>query len=321
MTGQQTPYDAPGRPLRTVDVPGCALAVSAVPPARPGLPPAVMVHGLGGSTQNWAELMAELDGDVDAEAVDLPGFGHSAPPDDGDLSISGHVRAVIGYLEAAGRGPVHLFGNSLGGAVAVRLTALRPDLVRTLTLISPALPELPPQRTALPTGLLGVPGVLRLFGRLTAGQSVEQRTAGLFDLVYGEPGLIPQERRAAAVQEYQRRMDLPYGTDVLVRSARGIVRAYTERGGEALWRQAERVRVPVLLVYGLKDKLVSYRSARRACLAFPDARLLVLPDSGHVAMMEHPVQVARAFRELLARPAAAGSVDGEGDGLLMAAQP
>lgn len=302
MSGQrQTPYETPRRPLRTVAVPGCTLAVSSVEPRRPGLPPAVLVHGMGGSTQNWAELMAELSGDVDAEAVDLPGFGHSAPPDDGDLSVSGHVRAVAACLEAAGRGPVHLLGNSLGGAVAVRLAALRPDLVRTLTLISPALPEVPPQATAVPTGLLAVPGVPWLLGRLTAGQSVEQRAAALLDLVYGDPALIPQERREVAVEEYRRRMDLPYATDVLVRSARGIVRAYTERGGQSLWRQAERVRVPVLLVYGLRDRLVSYRSALRACRAFPDARLLVLPDAGHVAMMEHPARVARAVRELVAQ--------------------
>ncbi|MGA5700885.1 alpha/beta fold hydrolase [Peterkaempfera bronchialis] len=317
---QQAPYRAPEHPLRTVAVPGCTLAVGAVEPRRPGLPPAVLVHGLGGSTQNWADLMAELSGEVHAEAVDLPGFGHSAPPDDGDLSVSGHVRAVVSYLESADRGPVHLFGNSLGGAVAVRLAALRPDLVRTLTLVSPALPEIPPQPTALPTGLLAVPGVPRLFERLTTGQSVERRTAGLFELIYGDPALIPQERREAAVQEYRRRMDLPYAMDVLARSARGIVRAYTERGGQSLWRQAERVRAPVLLVYGLKDKLVSYRSARRACLAFPDARLLVLPDSGHVAMMEHPQQVARAFRELLAETGSAAE-RAAGRGELTDAQP
>ena len=320
MTGQrQLPHEVPEHPLRTVTIPGCALAVSATQPGRAGLPPAVLVHGLGGSTQNWAELMAELHDDVAAEAVDLPGFGHSAPPDDGDLSVSGHVRAVIAYLETTRRGPVHLFGNSLGGAVAVRLAALRPDLVRTLTLVSPALPEVPPQRTALSTGLLAVPGVPRLFEELTAGQSIEQRTAGLFDLIYGDPALIPRQRREAAVREYQRRLDLPYARNVLARSARGIVRAYTERGAGSLWRQAEQVKAPVLLVYGLRDKLVSYRSARRACLAFPDARLLVIPDSGHVAMMEHPLRVARAFRRLLAETA--DPAEPEGRGSLSVNQP
>ncbi|MDQ0310472.1 pimeloyl-ACP methyl ester carboxylesterase [Kitasatospora herbaricolor] len=301
--------------VRTVEIPGAVLAVSG--PAGTGsrdggqLPPALFVHGLGGSSDNWTELMDELSDLVDGEALDLPGFGRSAPPADGNLSLSGHVRAVIGYLEASGRGPVHLFGNSLGGAVAVRLAALRPDLVLSLTLISPALPELPPQRTAWPTGLLAVPGVPALMRRMPSnGRSVEDATEGLLRLVYGDVAAVPEARRAAAVAEYRRRTGLPYAMQVMVGSARGIVSAYTERGEQSLWRQAEQVRVPVLLVYGLKDKLVSYRSARRACAAFADARLLVLPESGHVAMMEYPARVARAARELLAEvsagPATAG---------------
>lgn len=294
---QQAIADGLG-PERTVTVPGAELAVRGPVPGTAGLPPALFVHGLGGSSDNWTELVAELSGELSAETVDLPGFGSSAPPLDGNLSISGHVRAVIGYLEATRRGPVHLFGNSLGGAVAVRLAALRPDLVRSLTLISPALPELPPQRTAWPTGLLAVPGVPALLGR--ARGDVDQATRALLMLVYGDPAAVPVTQWDRAVAEYQRRSGLPYALAALAGSARGIVSAYTERGEQSLWRQAAQVKVPVLLVYGLRDKLVSYRSARRACEAFADSRLLVLPESGHVAMLEHPEQVARAVRELLA---------------------
>ncbi|MFF4339893.1 alpha/beta fold hydrolase [Kitasatospora sp. NPDC001540] len=299
MSASQHPLAAL-EPHRTVEVPGAALAVSRHSAPREDLPPALFVHGLGGSADNWLELLDLLADDVDGEAVDLPGFGHSAPPLDGNLSVSGHVRAVIGYLEETGRGPVHLFGNSLGGAVAVRLAALRPDLVRSLTLISPALPELPPQRTAWSTGLLAVPGVAELVRRRGSAADPETATADLLGLVYADPAGIPAHRRARAVAEYRRRSALPYALGVLVGSARGIVSAYTERGEQSLWRQAEQVTAPVLLVYGLKDKLVAYRSARRACAAFRDARLLVLPDSGHVAMLEHPEPVARAVRELLA---------------------
>ncbi|MFD9594856.1 alpha/beta fold hydrolase [Kitasatospora sp. NPDC059973] len=289
--------------VRTVGTAGAELAVHrAGGEAAGGREQALFVHGLGGSAANWTALMERLAGLVDGEAVDLPGFGHSAPPADGDLSVSGHVRAVTGYLEATGRGPVHLFGNSLGGAVAVRLAALRPDLVRSLTLISPALPELPPQRTAWPTGLLAVPGLPALLGRLPSnGRSPEDATEGLLRLVYGDPRSLSPAARAEAVAEYRRRTAVPHAMRALTGSARGIVSAYAERGEQALWRQAERVTAPTLLVYGLRDKLVSYRSARRACAAFGDARLLVLPDSGHVAMMEHPERVARAVRELLAR--------------------
>jgi pimeloyl-ACP methyl ester carboxylesterase len=294
--------------LHELQVAGSPLFAEAQPPRRTGLPPALFVHGLGGSTRNWELLMAELAGTVDGHALDLPGFGQSPPPDDADLSLDAHMRAVVDFIELTGRGPVHLFGNSLGGAVVTRLAALRPDLVRTLTLISPALPELPPQKGAWPTALLALPGAAGVIRRASRGRAVEQQTRALMELCYGDPGRIPPERRELMAAEYRRRAQVPYALDVLSRSARGIVRAYTDFGAQGLWRQAERVTAPTLLVYGLRDKLVGYRMARRASLAFGDSRLLVLPLAGHVAMMEYPELVADRFAEFLTEVGSGDSV-------------
>lgn len=291
---------ADGEELRSVALPGLTLTVRARPGARAGLPPALYVHGLGGSSQNWSPLMPLLADLVDGEAVDLPGFGDSPPPDDGNYSVTGHARAVIRLLDAGGRGPVHLFGNSLGGAVATRVAAVRPDLVRTLTLISPALPELRAQRTAWPTVLLAVPGVASLFAKLSRDWTPEQRVRGVLSLCYGDPGRVTDEGFLHAVEEMERRLELPYFWDAMARSSRGIVDAYTLGGQHGLWRQAERVLAPTLLVYGGRDQLVSYRMARKAAAAFRGSRLLTLPEAGHVAMMEYPETVAQAARELIA---------------------
>ncbi|MFJ7332302.1 alpha/beta fold hydrolase [Streptomyces sp. NPDC101116] len=298
---------AEGERLRSVELPGVTLTMRSRPPAREGLPPALYVHGLGGSSQNWSALMALLDGTVDGEALDLPGFGDSPPPDDGNYSVTAHARAVIRYLDASGRGPVHLFGNSLGGAITTRVAAVRPDLVRTLTLVSPALPEIRVQRTAVPTGLLAVPGVALLFTRLTRGWTAEQRVRGVMALCYGDPGRVSAEGFRNAVQEMERRQRLPYFWDAMARSARGIVNAYTLGGQQGLWRQAERVLAPTLLVYGGRDQLVGFRMAQKAARAFRDSRLVTLPDAGHVAMMEYPETVATAFRELLDEAGGSGT--------------
>ena len=292
--------DPDGEELRSVALPGLSLTVRSRPGARAGLPPALYVHGLGGSSQNWSALMPLLADLVDGEAVDLPGFGDSPPPDDGNYSVTGHARAVIRLLDASGRGPVHLFGNSMGGAVATRVAAVRPDLVRTLTLVAPALPELRAQRTAWPTALLAVPGVAGLFARLSRDWTAEQRVRGVLSLCYGDPGLVTDEGLRHAVEEMERRLELPYFWDAMARSSRGIVDAYTLGGQHGLWRQAERVLAPTLLIYGGRDRLVSYRMARRAAAAFRGSRLLSLPDAGHVAMMEYPETVAAAARELIA---------------------
>ncbi|MFD5104208.1 alpha/beta fold hydrolase [Streptomyces cinereoruber] len=291
---------ADGEELSSVALPGLSLTVRSRPGTRPGLPPALYVHGLGGSSQNWSALMPLLADVVDGEAVDLPGFGVSPPPEDGNYSVTGHARAVIRLLDSEGRGPVHLFGNSLGGAVATRVAAVRPDLVRTLTLVSPALPELRAQRTAWPTALLALPGVSSFFARLTRDWTAEQRVRGVMALCYGDPGQVTDEGFLHAVEEMERRLELPYFWDAMARSSRGIVDAYTLGGQHGLWRQAERVLAPTLLVYGARDRLVSFRMARRAATAFRGSRLLTLPDAGHVAMMEYPETVAQAARELIA---------------------
>ncbi|MFE9255531.1 alpha/beta fold hydrolase [Streptomyces sp. NPDC006879] len=290
---------AEGEQLRSAALPGLTLTVRSRPPVRPGLPPALFVHGLGGSSQNWSALMPLVEELVDCEAIDLPGFGDSPPPADRDYSVTAHARAVIRHLDASGRGPVHLCGNSMGGAVATRVAAVRPDLVRTLTLISPALPELRVQRSAVPTALLALPGAAPLFARLTRDWSAEERTRGVTALCYGDPARVTPEGFRHAVEETERRMALPYFWEAMSRSSRGIVDAYTLGGQHGLWRQAERVLVPTLLVYGGRDRLVSYRMARRAAAAFCRSRLLTLPDAGHVAMMEYPERVAAAFRDLL----------------------
>ncbi|KOY59744.1 MULTISPECIES: alpha/beta fold hydrolase [unclassified Streptomyces] len=290
---------AEGEQLRTAVLPGLELAVRSRPPRRTDLPPALFVHGLGGSSTNWSDLMLQLEDTVDGEALDLPGFGWSPPPADRDYSVTALARAVIRHLDADGRGPVHLFGNSLGGAVSTRVAAVRPDLVRTLTLVSPALPELRVQRSAVPTALLAVPGMASLFVRLTRGLTAEERTRGVTALCYGDPSRVTPEGFGHAVAEMERRMALPYFWEAMTRSSRGIVDAYTLGGQHGLWRQAQRVLAPTLLVYGGRDQLVSYRMAQKAAASFRGSRLLSLPEAGHVAMMEYPEVVANAFRELL----------------------
>ncbi|MFJ9806687.1 alpha/beta fold hydrolase [Streptomyces sp. NPDC101158] len=309
-TRSRTVGIADGEELRSVALPGLTLTVRARPGERPGLPPALYVHGLGGSSQNWSALMPLLADLVDGEAVDLPGFGDSPPPDDGNYSVTGHARAVIRLLDAAGRGPVHLFGNSMGGAVATRVAAVRPDLVRTLTLVSPALPELRAQRSAWPTALLALPGVASLFARLSRDWTPEQRVRGVLSLCYGDPGRVTDEGFRHAVEEMERRLELPYFWDAMARSSRGIVDAYTLGGQHGLWRQAERVLAPTLLVYGGRDQLVGYRMARRAAAAFRGSRLLTLPDAGHVAMMEYPETVAAAVRGLITDAAHQAAAEG-----------
>lgn len=265
-------------------------------PAADDGEPALFVHGLGGASSNWTDLMALLAGRLNGWALDLPGFGRSAPPGDGSYALSTHVRAVVRLLEESGRGPVHLFGNSLGGAVATRVAARRPDLVRTLTLVSPALPSLARNKGADPRlPLLLLPGLSTLATRAMARRTPQERAEAVIALCYGDPAAVPEQRRREAIDEVARRAGLAHADTAFTGSLRGLVGTYLERGRRNLWQQAGTVRAPTLLVWGTEDRLVDVALAPRALAAFPSSRLVVLAGVGHVAQLEQPETVARAF--------------------------
>lgn len=259
--------------------------------------PTVLVHGLGGSALNWVPLMEQLKDVAVSVAVDLPGFGLSPPPRDGDYTPRGHARTVAATIEEWCRrreidGPVHVMGNSMGGAVAVQLASQRPDLVSSLTLISPALPSVRVGRGNAHLPVVAVPGVGESLVRRYAAVPAAQRVQATLDACTTDPARIPSELREALVAETVYRDDVPYAADAFLRSLRGLLATFADPGPRRPWRLVRRVHQPVLAIYGADDVLVDPRGAARAAREFPDAEVTLLDDCGHVAQMEHPEVVA-----------------------------
>lgn len=253
---------------------------------------AVMVHGLGGQSTNWTDLMGLLAPDREIWAPDLPGFGSSPPAADGDYSLSAFTAVVERVVETMSA-PVDLFGNSLGGAVCVRLAARRPELVRSLVLTSPALPDLRPRRHTVGVPAVAIPGLGEQLWRKVAALPPQRQVQAMIELNFGDPTVVSPTRRAEAIRDYERRRELPYAGEVLSGSARGLMKAFLETGATGLWRQASSLRCPTLVFYGGRDRLVNPRRARRAARAVPHARIVMLPRAGHVAQLEAPTLVAR----------------------------
>ncbi|MEU4119165.1 alpha/beta hydrolase [Kitasatospora sp. NPDC028055] len=275
------------------------LAAAYTPGTAPAADTAVFLHGLGGWTDNWAALIDQLCGSVHCLALDLPGYGRSAPPPGGLVTVEGQSAAVAAHLDRAGHRRIHLVGNSLGGLTALHIAAHRPELVASLTLLAPVLPALPSPQ-ALRAALLALPGAPRLYARLLADQSPDRQLDDLYRLIYADPTRVSPEMRAAEARERLRRSELPYAGGMLPAGMRAVVRTSLRRGAASPWHQAGRITAPTLLVYGREDRLVPFRLAPRAYAAFRDARLLTLPDTGHVAMQERPAPVAAALRALIA---------------------
>jgi pimeloyl-ACP methyl ester carboxylesterase len=286
-------------PREDVHVANGTLSLRHAAPLDPGTAePALFVHGLGGNATNWTDLMALLRDHVDGIAVDLPGFGWSPPPRDGDYSLRRSAASLADLVAQRFDGrPVHLFGNSMGGAIAVQLAARHPHLVRTLTLVSPALPKVGVRRSNVHLPVIAAPGLGATLMRRYLTLEPDFRARATIDVCFADPTSVPVDRMNEAVQEVRRRDALPYVADSFVQSLRGLLATYLDRGEERPWRLAERIDCPTLLVYGRVDKLVDPIHAHTK--AFPDVRVLVLPHAGHVAQIEQPVLVADSWRDLL----------------------
>ena len=261
---------------------------------------AVYIHGLGGSSTNWTELMELLSPDVYGIAMDLPGFGQSPPPHQGDYKLTPHADIVAHLIrDQVGNRPVHIFGNSMGGATAVQLAARHPMLVKSMTLVSPALPELMPRSSNIHMPLTAIPGVGERLMRRMMKRDVEWRVNMSMSICYADMSRIDPRRMADQVAEARERDKLSHTADASLLTLRALISTYLDYSQGSPWKLARGIKVPVLLIYGRDDKLVNARAAFRATREFPNARVMVVPDSGHVTQMEHPRLTAQAWRELV----------------------
>jgi pimeloyl-ACP methyl ester carboxylesterase len=289
-------------PGRMVDLGGGEQVHLAEPPSpgTSGRDLVLCVHGMTGAATNWTDLMAELAPDFDCAAVDLPGSGSSPPPAKrSGYSVRALAVTVIRLIEVLGRGRVHLVGNSMGGAISIRVAASRPDLVKTLTLISPVLPDRRPHRSTAHFPILTLPIVGEWLTRRWARVPAENRVAGVYSTCYYDPAALHPDRFAQEVTALRRRDELGYGVASLVGAARTLVAETLAPRPLSLWRAAERVEAPTLVLFGSHDRLVSPALAVPAARTFRNAQVEVLPHIGHIGQMERPDLVAARFREMV----------------------
>jgi pimeloyl-ACP methyl ester carboxylesterase len=239
------------------------------------MPPAIFIHGLGGCWQNWLENIPRLAQERRVLALDLPGFSESEMPRE-KITISGYANTVVKWARAVGIDePVDVIGNSMGGFIAAEIGINHADFARRIVLSSAA----------------GI-SITNLRRRpvLTSARVIAAATN--FALAKREwmvkrPGL--RHRILAYVFRHPSRIapDLAYNLMTGAGSP-GFLDALDALTDYDFRDRLEDVKVPVLLIWGREDNLVPVEDADEFERRIPNARKVILEDTGHVPMLERP---------------------------------
>ncbi len=256
------------------------LARTTTPGPGPGVPVVVLLHAFPLDRSVWDDVVPLLAARCRVVAVDLPGLGASpVPADEPDLDVA--VRGVVAALdEEDAASSAVVVGLSTGGYVAARMVGLAAErvaglgLLGTTTRVGP--PDDPDERRATASQVLGAEGLDAVMGSVDEGLSEAARR--------DRPDLVERVRSSIAAQR-------PEGVAWVARAL-----AARHDTTDALVGFPG----PVLLLFGEHDAATPPDvRGRELHDARPDARLVVVPGSGHLTALEAPEAVAAAVLELV----------------------
>ncbi|MFF2658484.1 alpha/beta fold hydrolase [Kitasatospora sp. NPDC058032] len=247
--------------------------------------PVLLIHGLARSLEDWSEQHRLLGEGHRVISLDLPGFGGSERLP-GPTTLPALAAAVRAFLDEVGvREPVRVAGNSLGGAVAMRLAVDAPDRVHSLLLAGSA------GFGREVTAALRILAV-RPLGRMLLSRPGRSAVARAERAIFHDPSFATTAR----IEHALRLADRPGAADAMLEVLADLG---SPRGAHEAWRRTLLAGVgalglPVFVVWGDRDRVLPARHLAAARVALPKARTRLFRATGHMPQIER----AEDFAEL-----------------------
>ncbi|HYI46508.1 MAG TPA: alpha/beta hydrolase [Actinomycetota bacterium] len=253
-------------------------------------PEMILVHGLGGSVQNWFAVAPGLAENYRVTAVDLVGFGRTPRPEGRSAKVRDNRLVLDRFVDEVAGGSSILVGNSMGGAISILEAAQEPDKVAALVLVDPAVPY--------PAGQEADPVVAMTFGTYMMDNAEELVTAYLtqvgpeaavrttMELCCVDADRVPAEVLDAQIELMKERSEMEWANGSMVEAARSLLELNANE--DDFFAAVKAITAPTLLVHGDSDRLIPLTAAQQLANIRPDWRFEVFADTGHVPQLETP---------------------------------
>ena len=247
----------------------------------PGDAPVILLlHGFGGDKDNWTRFAGTLTDRYRVVAPDLPGFGESARHGDWDYSLPAQRERLEGFVKALNLDQFHIGGNSMGGHLAALYTHQYPDQVRSVALLNNAGIDAPRPSEVGSAIMRGENPLI-----LTSPEDFDR----LLALVAHKQPFIPWPAKdVLARRAFENAAFNNYIFDALI-DDRGI-------GLEPLLPD---MRQSALIIWGEHDRVLDVSVIDVMQPLIPQAKVVIMKDTGHVPMLERPKETADHYLEFL----------------------
>ncbi len=250
----------------------------------------VMIHGLGGYVENWELNVESLAQQHQVYALDMVGFGRSDKSQAVSYSIRYLAQFVSAFMRTMEIETATLLGHSMGGAVALQLALLEPDMVSRLVLVN--------------SGGLGseVSGVFRMLsipvlGNLLMRPSKRAIERGLkaafFDENLVTPDRVERGFQMASLPDLKQTVLKAIRTSVNLKGAKSEVL-------DPIFDNLEQINVPTLVIWGKQDTAVPLSHVDVATSRMPNCRSYIFDQCKHWPQIEHADKFNEVVLEFLA---------------------
>lgn len=247
--------------------------------------PLILIHGTSASLHTWDGWTAALTARERVIRMDLRGFGLTGPAPDGDYRIERYVDDLLALMDELGIERAVLAGNSLGGQVAWSTAVRAPERVAALVLVDaagyPFVPSSIPIGFQLARSEWTAPIVRHLLPRALVAASIRN--------TYGQPERVDE----ALVERY-------FELTLRAGNREALIQRFRQNVHGAGAEDIARIRVPTLILWGGRDRLIPPENAAHFQRDIPGSTLLEFPELGHVPQEEDAAQTVQAVDAFLA---------------------